>query len=427
MVQISNPFKDLLSSPVDRLGPSSGDAGRSFTIEETGVASPRRITLRGRAMPYRGVGWGGTQRTKKTVYPGNPVATQQVLGPDETNTTLEGMWKDRFMAGAIDIGDAGGGGGQGALQAAVGAAADALGLNGSGPTLLAEEVVRLFHDLRRAGTVLRVQYLSEVRFGILVDFTATYDRPQDIKWSAEFEWQAWDDNAPLRSAEEPTTKADLLSDLNTFLDIVAQAPAVLQRLEAQLGHAIDGIASQGQILVNALRTADALTDLPGSVIGQMIGSSREFSAQVSDLMRQVLDVRLPTITGAQDVAGPYRDPTTQVRFSSPTKQRLEAERWRKVVGAALRNLRRTADDAVTQRLSQRLPRTTRIVVVAQGASLYDLATKFYGSPDFATYLAAVNKLTGANVPSGFQLRVPPKPTGPTGLSPSRGRDCQECC
>jgi hypothetical protein len=36
-------------------------------------------------MPYTGVAWEGEQHSKLTWYPGNPVATQQVLGPRETN------------------------------------------------------------------------------------------------------------------------------------------------------------------------------------------------------------------------------------------------------------------------------------------------------------------------------------------------------
>lgn len=424
MVSISNPFSDILGIPQELEAATTGDSGHSLVIEELDVPDARRIELKGRAMPYQGANWGGTQRTKKTVYPGNPVASIQVLGPVEEDSTFEGIWKDRFMAGAVEIGAAGGAGNL--LGDAVGAVAASVGA-GSG-TLLAENVVQIFHDIRRSGVMLRVQYLSEVRFGILKEFDARYARAQDIAWTATFEWTAWDDNEVLRSADEPLPSLSVLDDLNALLDAIANAPDLVRAFTARLATAVDRVGTLTQALFSILQTIDALTDLPGAVLGQMLAVAREIERTLSDLIGDILDVRWPNIAGSENLAQPTLDPSNPAaRFASSAVQVLTFERWRHVCGAAAVTLRRTCGDAVQQRVAQRLPRTTRTIIMPQGGTLYDLATKYYGSPDFATYLAVANGLSGARVPAGFRLRVPPKPTGPTGLEVRRGRDCKECC
>lgn len=443
---ISNPLDNLLGGGDGQIAATSGDAGRSLVIEEQGVPGARRITLKGRAMPYQGVEWGGEQRHKTTYYPGNPVASQQLLGPLEGPTTMEGTWKDRFMPGAIlvepaagsgggtsDGGGLGGavaGAGKSALSKVAKGAASALGLNSGGDLLLAEEVVQMFHGIRRAGTSVRVQYLSEIRFGIISDFTARYLRPQDIEWSITFDWRSWDDDIELRSASLPQDASNLLDKLNKVLDVIANAPFAVQQFQAQLATSINNLANTTQVLFDVMRTIDAVTDLPGTILGNALGTVRQLVAQATDLIRQIADVRWPVISSAQSLAGPTVDPlTNSTGRSAPTKQGLEYERWRRAATLALADLRRTASDSVDQRVRQRIPKTTRVVEIREGASLYDLSTKFYGSPDFANYLATVNGLTSVSVSAGTQIRVPPRSTGPTVVSlvGSRKKDCTPCC
>ena len=422
----TSPSAGIFGKATSSLSGSNDLAGKTLVIEETDIPSPRRIELRGRAMPYQGVAWGGQQRTKRTVYPGNPVASQQILGPEEDGTTMSGTWKDRFLTGAVEIGEVGGGGAQG-LGDALGAAASLAGIGNSSTTVLAEALVQEFHAIRRAGTVLRVQYLSEVRFGVLKSFTATYARAQDIQWEMSFEWQAWDDNAPLRSSSEPPTPAALLSALNAVLDAIAAAPDIVRAFTAKLVTLVNKVASVAQILFDIIRTFDALTDLPGTIIGAMIGAAAQLDRQLAVLIHSLADVSWPTTVSAQALAGPsVVSIDARNVLSSPVQQIIKFEAWRRNAAAISGDLQRVASDATAQRIAQRNPQTTRVFVVPAGSTLYDVATKFYGSADFATYLAAVNGLTGAQVPAGFRLRVPPRPTGPSSLRPGLG-NCGECC
>src|ERR1041384_181308 len=60
------------------------------------------------------------------------------------------------------------------------------------------------------------------------------------------------------------------------------------------------------------------------------------------------------------------------------------------------------------------PATLRVVTVAEGETLYTLAERLYGSPDFANFLAVSNGLSSVRVPPGFQLRAPGRPFGAIG-------------
>ena len=57
----------------------------------------RTIVLQGRSLPYQGVAWGGTMELDVSWFPGNPVASVQVIGPREKGTTIVGKWKDIFL------------------------------------------------------------------------------------------------------------------------------------------------------------------------------------------------------------------------------------------------------------------------------------------------------------------------------------------
>lgn len=437
------PFDNLINTSADALGFSSENIeaprpGGSVIIEELGIASPRRITLKSRAMPYQGVAWEGEQGVKTTWYSGNPVASVQVLGPRELPTTMEGMWKDRFLPGSIlveDIGGVGGVGGNGSTSLEV--------LNEG--IKLAEDAAQFFHKIRRAGTALRVQWLSETRFGILRHFSAEYDRAQDIRWSAEFEWYAWDDDESLRTAEEPIASSSLLDTYNLIVNAIALAPDIARAVQATLVDLVNDIGDSIGELFSILETFDSILDTPGAILGAMLNTSRELGRELTELMRKLMDVRWPNTVSAPAMGGPSMSPVHSSKTqSSVVKQELEFDRWRRTVGKIAGKLRTNSDAAVHQRIERISPKTTRSTVILAGMTLYDVSRKYYGSPDFASYIARANGASSARLVPGTTIRIPPRPTGPisrsigvTGRSGSvaggprkdaaGGGDCGGCC
>lgn len=417
-----------LLEPIDNNIP-----GGSFQIEEL-AGEKRIITLRGRAMPYPAVEWAGEQRTKITWYPGNPVATQQVLGPAEANTIINGMWKDRFVRGAVNV-DASSPQGVGGFTppAIVSQLPLPDGLSG-GDFDTAERLVQLFHGIRRAGTPLKVTWSSEVRFGILRTFTPTYDRIQDVEWEAEFEWSTYDDNVILRSAEVRTPASELFNLLNTALDIISTADDITRSFVAALVTSINNVEELVSEVFDALKVIDTILDAPAAAFGALTSSYNRLERQLTELIRQISDVKWNSTTGAGDVsqqlAGDTQSATTvnsnRTRIAS-SNQKIQFERNRRSLAKAFQNLRETSEASVNDRLLARNPNTTRIVTVRQDSTLYDLSIQFYGSPDYANFIASVNSLARANVNAGAQLRLPPRPSVAVGnIDVSGSRNKQDC-
>jgi hypothetical protein len=375
---------------------AGAQAGASIEIQQLEGARPITVLLRGRAMPYQGVAWEGEQHSKLTWYPGNPVATQQVLGPREAPTTMSGMWKDRFIRGAVvKNGDA----------AAV---------------TTAMQAVQLFDQLWRSGKRVRVQWAQFVRVGIIKRFVPTADRAQDIAWELEFEWSSRDDEVAPRAATQESAPAgsNLLRLLNDLEDVFVAAPAMAAAFTAQIVSTIRDVRDRVATVIDSLRTIETLVNLPAAVVGALKNSVLALSRQLLDFEHRILGAR----SSAQDTQtsqrakGGFTNPgrlgrRQAAQVSSAVVQELEFEAWRRTLGLASRNLNAQLIRILLDVLARTQPATTRVVVVREKQSLYSLATQFYGSPDFANFLAQQNRLTSALVPAGFRLRVPERPLG----------------
>jgi hypothetical protein len=350
----------------------------ALTIEEL-TGARRTIELRGRALPYRPVGWGGHMRTKNTWYQGNPVATQQVLGPELPDTVLEGQWKDRFMFGAEAAGEV-----------------SAVLVNGS-PTEVrsAEAAVSLFYELLNSGNTLQVIWGPEVRVGILVDFVPKYQRLQDIEWRAEFEWSSRGE-IEARAVETPVGSDDLLGSINGLDDILGFSPEdVVRAFNAQLLDTVESVRESTGIIFEALRTVEAVASIPQSVLGAIQSAAESVRLELTEEIGRLTE---NSASGGQGASATVR---AAALFSVEACRRTTARRAAAVRRDALEIDRQTQERAT--------PVQVQIIPVPEDTSLYTLSNRFYGTPDFASFLARANGLTSAIAPAGFQLRVPPRP------------------
>lgn len=369
--------------------------GGSFEIAQLEGDNPITVLLRGRAMPYPAVAFEGEQHSKLTWYPGNPVATQQVLGPRESSTTIHGFWKDRFIRGSI-------------LK------------NGSDTAIQsAAQAVQLFEQLRRAGKRVRVQWSHQVRSGLIKRFVATPDRVQDQAWEIEFEFASRDDEeAPKASTEQAAPAGnDLLKRQNALEDLATLSPDMAFALAAEVISRIQGIRDQISKVVDLLRIVETAVNLPGAVLGALKASVASLGRQLTELLRRITGERVSaqdrqTATrGKGDYTNPAAPGRRGARASSSLTQEAQFEIWRRSMGlsaAALLFQLQVLTDDVIQRSR---PATTRVITVGEGDTLYSLAVRFYGSSDFANFLALSNRLTTALVPPGYRLRVPDRPLG----------------
>ena len=403
-------------------------AGPAFTIQEVGG---RRIVLSGRALPYRPLKFQGTQQLEQTWYPGYDRATVQVLGPHEENTTINGMWKDRFLA------------------------ASAVGVFGGVPSLQqppitvdqiavtdVADVVTLFDDLRRSGTRLVVGWSTVLREGYLRSFSHTWTTEHDCEWEMEFLW-ASNESATVSITSEQNPIA--IAVLPRTIEGARAAGLLAEGFIAQAPNRGVLIPSWFQaIQVNIGAVSASINDVfsQASTIGQPVAqTSRQISALIGTTITESLALINEASSTGLDVLGVANSVgSTLGSFGSvPT---LLAQQWSQVVqgaGVTMASLGSTDPDPTSilssvfyQSEAQRIARAQvrrlqelqseinaslqpvpdTFYVTRDGDNLRGISTLFYGTPDRWTEIQEKNKelLAGyndsSNVPAGIVLAIP---------------------
>lgn len=336
-----------------------------------------QIWLQGRSLPYRPIVFKGKQRVKTTWLPGNPVATQQVMGPTEEPTTINGTWKDRFLGNGV-----------------------------------AMDLANLFQDLRRTGPLVEVSWgagivdgsvigTGIVRQGIITDSEFTIDRPQDVQWRIEFTWRG--DNQAVApgvltvGVENPRQGfANVKQSLQDVLDNLAgfeDSPlSTLVQLPGKLRADIDSTAKQMEAVIALVQDGaglgTSLVDLPSVVAlraTQVASKGATVAGQVRDLVLSI-------------------DPLYKVPFDSALDF-LTFQDQQFVMTHACDSAQETSLSTVNALIGQTQPDIIAEVRPPPGTDLRDLALTFYGDPDLWGIIAQYNGLSGSSVPS--------PPTGPS--------------
>jgi len=210
-------------------------------VEQAGAR--REVKLEGRCLPIGGLKLGGSQRLESVWYQGAPEASVQVIGPEESPTTISGVWVTKYFASE--------------------AIATVNGLRVSD----AEELATIFDLIRVQGQLLRFSWGAIVRFGHLEKFDFEYSRTADeISWTMELKWSS--------------RGASLLPPVQALQGGVLDASSALDRLvstvEAKLQEARDFN------LVSALRL-----DVIRSKLDTLVGLASSIRSIVSSLTNQI--------------------------------------------------------------------------------------------------------------------------------------------
>jgi hypothetical protein len=342
---------------------------------------PGIIQLVGRALPLRGtMKFHGKQRVKTTFYPGNPVASQQVIGPTLEPTTFSGDLSDRYL-----------GDGQ------------------------AKGLVDLLDDLRARGCSVEVTWGGSVassgagqsvsgspivRVGVISDFAFTPDRIQDITWEATFDWRsAGQAAAPaISSTSKLNPRQDLgqvVDDLqmsSALWDAYRQGPAatvgVAQRLLQGAAQAQETIETAVDAILDASAAVATATLIPTQAALRMIGACTNGIAALTQLEQNLLAIN-PLASEVRDSALDLlrfkNDIFTQLLASRDAKERCYDAR------------------AGVQEIVE--PDIIAEVVVTPGTDVRDLASKYYGDPELGWAIQNFNRFETS--------AVPPPATGPS--------------
>jgi hypothetical protein len=252
--------------------------GSTMTIEEltppAAGKTPRRVVLTGSGLPKRGADWAVEQVVITTWYPGNgDEGTQQVLGPKETPSSWEGVWR-RTMLGTTPV--------------------QFRDVTGQELQLVDPMTIReVFEDICRQGQRLRVTWTVSgvtllgtysngrkrdeefkiLREGRLKTFSAPIDRHTDINWKMEFDWVSR--GKKQEKVARPTDDQDqayiansMISAQQATLKTITEKFGILGKgaQSATIGDFVDLVEAPAKIVQNQLA---AFTDSLNSNIQQV--------------------------------------------------------------------------------------------------------------------------------------------------------------
>jgi len=404
-------------------------AGPAFRITELD-GQRRAIVLSGRALPYRPLKFQGTQQLEQTWYPGYDRATVQVLGPHEENTTINGMWKDRFLAQTI----------RGLSTADTTVTGGDAKLDGFAVTR-AVQLVDLFDRVRRAGSQLDVVWGSVTRRGYLRSFSHTWTTEHDCEWEMEFLWSSNESVAPRFTASIGQEEFRLSDSLAVARAAIRPGEEVIAQSKIT-GALVPSWFQSIQLKIAAVSSAISEAFSQASTIGQPIAqTSRQISGLIGSTVAESLALIDEASSTGLDVLGVANSVgSTLGSFkSTPT---ILAQQWSQVVqgaGVAMASLSPVDPDANSilssvfyQSEAQRIARAQvrrlqelqsqinaslepvpdTFYVTRDGDNLRGISTLFYGTPSRWTEIQEKNKelLAGyndsSNMPAGLTLTIP---------------------
>ncbi len=394
-----------------------------FVIREL-TGDKREFRFTGRGLPYRPFTLSGDQRADINWYAGSPEGTIQMLGAKENETTINGMWKDRFLRQVVDMSPAelvaAGfdvvGGNAAPFSLAAGQSGEPGAKINGFPINNVRELADTVDDVRRKGQLVEVTWLHIKRQGIIRTFRQSWHAAQDLEWEIRFEWinqgfQLSDVPIQDRSVDLSDTVVEISNQLEE-LDGIMDGSASLDlqgdsgQAFTQAGQALDEV-NQGinqiqqaltQLQDTVINNTQALLS-PISTVQRSIGIF-SFMKDVGDSTANGIDRRLDAaILNVQDTFGTKLD-----QRNTLSKQRRAARRISAV--AAIRQ---------AQLEKQARPELISSFVAREDQDLRDVALQHYGTADEWKSLMRFNNLDESRLSSNQLIFVP--------RNPPRGDQC----
>lgn len=274
-------FGSLIESVFDAAGGNTPDVAGEFTIVELRGQS-RSIILRGRGLPYPPFELGVDQRIVTTWNPGYGQATATVLGSQDRPTTINGMWKDRFIQKPATK-DTGSGitatiaearkqvvAISGALSGGFGEDAEfkAPVVKDGEDVPSVRDVVELFDSVLREGQLLEVRWDIHRRHGFLRSFVPSWLNVHDVEWEMTFDWIGKGENIDVVAETESvaTVYEELVAATEDIEAILDEADAIVDELDDRVTSTLQSLVELVDMVKGAVNTVQRLVNLPSSAM-----------------------------------------------------------------------------------------------------------------------------------------------------------------
>ena len=259
-------------------------ATSSLVIEEL-TGKKRRLELRGPGLPFQGAEWPVENRIPTRWNPGNPEATQHVVGPTDPPSEWEGVWRTSMLI-----------------------ACPSKYSDSAGDTLVvyAKTLHEVVDDIARGGQLLRVTWASSAgsansrvpirelkitRLGRIESYVPKFLRTDDLTWKLKFVWVSRDSVGPKTTDTQGQNAIALLRQA-----MIAQGNASAAVTKPPT------VSFLGQSLLGTLET---LTDEPMALMNGFAQDAEVIThsmKEVGDLVNKVKDLPAALLNRALDVA-----------------------------------------------------------------------------------------------------------------------------
>jgi len=354
-----------------------------FTIKEL-TGDQRVITLKERALPYRPLKFSGRTRGDFTWYPGNPVATTQILGTEEAPSVFNGAWKDRFIAGVTS---------DGIFTGIANALIDGQQIAN------VSDLVDVFNDVRQSAQPLEVTWAHRTRVGIMTRFDETWLTAEDVEWEMEFQWTSRgqpEQPVTIPVSPQPGDLADKLrAGLNTLKNVITAPFQVVQsftdtvnELASEISDAIEDIESTA-------------VQIEQQVLSPVTAAERTLAAV--DLIIKDCNDLVSAVEAQPGVQLYYLLDTAETTYGDA----LVAADYGNSIKRAAQDIRTQCIDASASMSDESDGVDLLASFTARGdTDLRDVSQQFYGTPDQWRTLMLYNDFDDSQLTAGMLVLVP---------------------
>ena len=322
------------------------------------------------------------------------------------DTPIEGAWHDRytFLAGSNEP------------------AVTLIGFPFLEDTPGIASTVRAFELLLKSGRQLYVEWASVGRYGILKSFVPTYIRQEDVKWEMNFEWSS-ESNPDVTGVtfQDVQNSASLADAFNKLNDTIAFAADTVKVVQAKLTTFIQDVGRLVGDVFDGVRAINQALRTPAVVMGSIASAVDTIRGDAQALATELGSIPYSQVSSDRSVANmlvgeAYRRDNMRAlvgaaasRTGGAPIEEVGLQSAAMAVARATANAIQANQSTVDSQggaFSQSVNNGSRRVRMASSQTLYEVSTKFYGTPDFANALADVNNLDSVLVEEGQEIIVP---------------------
>lgn len=351
----------------------------TFTILE-GRDAGLVIPLRGWSMPLRGgdggeISFGRTMKKRTVWYPGNAVASQQIIGPQLDATKINGYWPERYLGTDVPI-----------------------------------DLVETFERLHNSGAQIRIDWQTRSLVGTIGAFRWVPGDPvgglTDITWSLTFDPISEGDlpAAPKVQGQRSNERDDLVgaatrtagvlksieefvSGVDSFVGLVNAGFQPDKRELADLSEAIDRVITEEAQL--AARMVDEV-DFTSEQVNGAASAAAAATALLGEVSQVAADI-FPARLVVSDELAPVLDESV-ARYD--------------IIDDAIEAMESQFDSQVRFSAIAAPAPFVRIPAVA-GTDLRDVAIDYYGNADLWFRIAERNGIEDSVIPDDVDEIIVP--------------------